>query len=60
MRVILCRSLCYRNNNRYNMAGYFDRVDHEVFSRYIVANKRIFDEIEAQHIANKAVGAHTG
>ena len=42
------------------MAGYFDRVDHEVFSRYIVANKRIFDETEAQHIANKAVGAHTG
>ena len=42
------------------MAGYFDPVDHEEFSRYIVANKRIFDEIEAQHIANKAIGTHTG
>ena len=41
----------------YNMAVYFD---HEVFSRYIVANKRIFDEIEAQHIVNKTVGAYTG
>ena len=42
------------------MADYFDQADHKVFSRYIVANERIFDEIEAQHIANKAVGAHTG
>ena len=39
------------------MADYFDQADHEVFSRYIVANERIFDEID---IANKAVGAHTG
>ena len=42
------------------MAGYFDPVDHEEFSRYIVANQRHFDEIEAQHLASKTAGSKAG
>ena len=42
------------------MAAYFDPADHEEFTRYVVANQRRFDEIEAQHIASKAAGNQTG
>ena len=42
------------------MAGYFDPEDHDEFTRYVVANQRHFDEIEAQYIASKAAGNETG
>ena len=42
------------------MAGNFDPVDHDEFSRYVVANQRHFDDIEAQYIASKAAGNKKG
>ena len=42
------------------MAGCFDPEDHDEFTRYVLANQRHFDEIEAQYIASKAAGNETG
>ena len=42
------------------MASCFDPADHEKFSRYIVANLRTFDDIEAHYIASKAAGNQAG
>ena len=42
------------------MDSAFDPAEHKEFSDYIIANKKHFDQIEAQYMDSKASGNQSG
>ena len=42
------------------MDSVFDPAEHKAFINYIIANKKHFDNIEAQYMASKADGKQQG
>ena len=42
------------------MDSTFDPAEHKEFSDYIIANKKHFDQIEAQYMDSKASGNQSG